>query len=127
MRAVVGAVHDDGVVRDLELVEEAEHAAHVSIVVDHGVVVARLPPPRLADTLRLRVRAKVHVRGVEPAEPRLAGLVLAVNPVTGGVDELVVAGLHPLGGERPGVLDLLLADPSPARLLGRVCPSGKDA
>ena len=49
----------------------------------------------------------------------------------GGVDELVVAGLHALLGQGPGVLDALLADPPPARLLGRIvllgCPAVQDA
>ena len=35
-------------------------------------------------------------------------------------DELVVARLHPLARQRSGVLDRLLADPPPTRLLGRV-------
>ena len=42
-------------------------------------------------------------------------------------DELVVAGLHALLGERAGVLDLLLADPAPARLLGGVVGIGRPA
>ena len=36
------------------------------------------------------------------------------------VDELVVARLHPLAGQRASVLDLLLADAAPARVLLRV-------
>ena len=62
----------------------------------------------------------MHVGGVEPHEERLAGLVLARDEVLGRRDELVVAGLHPLLGERAGVLDLLLADAAPALLLGRI-------
>jgi hypothetical protein len=38
----------------------------------------------------------------------------------GGFDELVVGGLHPFLGQRPSVLDLLLADFAPARHHGRV-------
>ena len=63
---------------------------------------------------------EVHVRGVDPAEERLAGLVLPPDPVLRRGDELVVAGLHPLLGQRAGVLDPLLADPAPARVLGVV-------
>ena len=125
VRAVVGRVHDEGVVGDAELVEQVEHLADVLVVVDHGVVIGRLPAPGLAQALRLGVREQVHVRGVEPDEERLAGLVLPLDEVLGGGDELVVAGLHPLLGERAGVLDLLLADPAPARLYGRVVLVGR--
>ena len=51
-----------------------EHLADVLVVVDHRVVVRRLPAARLPEALRLGVRAEVHVRGVEPAEEGLAGL-----------------------------------------------------
>ena len=102
-----------------------EHLADVLVVVDHGVVIGRLPAPGLAQALRLGVREQVHVRGVEPDEERLAVLVLALDEVLGGGDELVVAGLHALLGERAGVLDLLLADPAPARLLGRIVLVGR--
>ena len=115
----------EGVVGDAELVEQVEHLADVLVVVDHRVVIGRLPAARLAEALLLGVREQVHVRGVEPHEERLAGLVLPLDEVLGGGDELVVAGLHPLLGERAGVLDLLLADLAPARLLGRVVLVGR--
>jgi hypothetical protein len=38
----------------------------------------------------------------------------------GRVRELVVDGLHPLGGERPGVLDALLSHAPEHRVLDRV-------
>ena len=44
--------------------------------------------------------------------------------VTFSIDELVVARLHALARERPGVFDLLLADAPPARLLGRIVDVG---
>ena len=50
----------------------------------------------------------------------LPPVVLALDEVGRGGDELVVAGLHPLAGERAGVLDPLLADSAPARLRARV-------
>ena len=108
---------DERVVGDAQLVQQVEHLAHVLVVVDHRVVVGRLPPAGLAEALRLGVGSQVHVGGVDPAEERLAGLVLALDEVLGGGDELVVAGLHALPGQRAGVLDLLLADPPPARLV----------
>ena len=120
VRAVVRAVHHEGVIGDAQLVEQVQQLAHVLVMVDHRVVIGRLPAAGLAKAFRLGVGPQVHVRGVDPAEERFAGLVLALDEVLGGGDEVVVAGLHALLGERAGVLDLLFADPSPARLLGRV-------
>src|SRR5690606_2730150 len=77
--------------------------------------------------LGLRVRPQMHVRGIEPTEPRFAVPVLALNPIAGGADEIIVAGLHPLAREGPGVLDLLLSDSSPAWLLGRIVVVGRPA
>ena len=116
VRAVVGAVHHEGVVGEAQLVEQVEHLAHVLVVVDHRVVVGRLPLPGLAQARLLGVREEVHVSRVQPHEPRLAGLVLALDEVARGGDKFVVAGFHALLGQRAGVLDLLLADLAPARL-----------
>ena len=72
VRPVVGRVDDDRVLGDAELVELVEHLPDVLVVVDHRVVVGRLPAPGLSDAPRLRVRAEVHVRRVDPDEERLA-------------------------------------------------------
>ena len=125
MRAVVGRIHDEGVVGDAELVEIVEHLADVLVVVDHRVVIGRLPASGLSEALRLGVRVEVHVRGVEPDEERLARVVLALDEILGRGDEFVVAGFHALLGQRAGVLDLLLADLAPARLFGRIVLVGR--
>src|SRR4029450_5609712 len=70
---------------------------------------------------------KVHVGGVHPAEKGFARCMLALDPVLGGADELIVAGLHALLGERASVPDRLLAYPAPARLLGGVVGIGRPA
>ena len=57
-----------------EVVERLEHRADVLVVVDHRVVVFALPAARLADALRLGMRAEVHVGEVHPDEERLVGL-----------------------------------------------------
>ena len=49
VRPVVGAVDDDGVLGDAEFVEAVEQLTDVAVVVDHRVVVARLPKPGLPD------------------------------------------------------------------------------
>ena len=127
MRTVVRRVLDEGVLRDAEIVEQIEHLPHVLVVVDHRVVVRRLPAAGLPAAPLLRVREQVHVRGVEPHEPRLAGLVLPLDEVRGRGHEFVVAGLHALLRERAGVLDLLLADLAPARLHRLVVLVGRPA
>ena len=72
-------VHDERVVRDAQVVERLEDRADVLVVVDHGVVVRALPAARLAEALRLGVRAEVHVGEVHPDEERLAGLRAAAG------------------------------------------------
>ena len=71
------------------------------------------------------VRAQVHARRVEPAEERLARRVLPLHEVDGRGRGLVVDRLHPLLGERAGVLDGLLADLAEARIDGRVVLVGR--
>ena len=56
------------------LVEEVEHRADQLVVVDHRVVVLRLPAPGLAPAAVLDVGAEVHVGGVQPDEERRVGL-----------------------------------------------------
>ena len=67
-------VHDEGVVRDAEIIKRLEHRADVLVVVDHGVVIGALPTPGLADAFRLGMGAEMHVGEVHPDERRLAGL-----------------------------------------------------
>jgi len=43
MRAAIGPIHDDRVVRDAELVKLREHGADVLVVIDHDVVVSHRP------------------------------------------------------------------------------------
>ena len=109
VRPVVGAVLHERVVGDAELVQEVEHLADALVVVDHHVVVLGLPAAGLATALRLHMRPRVHVRRVEPHEERLAGVVGGLDELLGRREELVVARLHPLLGQRTGVLDLLAA------------------
>ena len=89
------------------LVEEGEDLTDELVVVDHHVVVLRLPPAGLAAAAVLDVRAEVHVGGVEPQEERrVVGLRVAHEAQRLGQD-LLVDGLHPFTGQRAGVLDAL--------------------
>ena len=103
-----------------ESIERLEDRADVLVVVDHRVVILALPPAGLADALRLGVRAEVHVGEVHPEEERLVGLRLPLDEVDGPVGDVVVDRLHPLLGQRAGVLDRLLADLAEPRVDGRV-------
>ena len=62
----------------------------------------------------------VHARRVQPDEERLALLLRLVDELERVLADLVVDRLHPLWVERPGVLDLLLADLAPARVDVRI-------
>ena len=115
------------VVRDAELVEIVEQRADVLVVIDHRVVVRRLPASGLSQALLLGVREQVHVREVHPHEERLVGVNGLLDESLGLLGKVVVAGQHPLCVERPGVLDLLLADLAPSRLHGLVVDVGGEA
>ena len=51
VRTVVGGVHDDRVLGDAELVEQIEQITDQVVVVEHRVVVLRLPAPGAANAL----------------------------------------------------------------------------
>ena len=117
---VVGRVHHDRVLGDPEPVEQVEELADVPVVVEHRVVIGRLPAAGLPEAPPLGVCAEVHVRGVHPAEERLAPPVLTPDEVGSRIDELVVTGLHALARQRSRVLDPLHAHAAPARVLLRI-------
>ena len=126
MGSVVGRIHDERISGDAKLVEIVEHIADVLVVIDHRIMIGRLPTPGLSEARFFRMRKQMHVRGVEPDKEWLAGAVLPLDEILGGIDEFFIAGFHTLGGQRSGVLDLLLAYLAPALLLRRVvlilCP-----
>ena len=123
--AVVGRVQDDRVVGDAELVELVEELPDVAVVLDHPVRV----DAQAGDALRLglQVGEDVHPGRVPPHEERLVVRVRPVDEVHRAGEELLVDRLHPLLGQRAGVLDALLADPSEPRVLGRVVLVGRPA
>ena len=94
-------------------------------MVDHRVVIRRLPTSRLPEALRLGVGECVHMRGVHPDKERCVRLVLALDEVDACRGGLVVDGLHPLFGQRTSVLDALFAQwPVPLVDLARVLLGG---
>ena len=125
MRAVVGRIHDEGVVRDAELVEIIEHLADILVMVDHRIVIRRLPASRLSFALRLGMGVEMHVRGVEPDEEGLARVVLALDEILGRRNKFVVARFHALFRERTGVGHSLFSDFTPTRLFGRIVRIGR--
>jgi hypothetical protein len=78
-------------------------------VVEHRVVIRRLPSTCPPLALRTNARAKVHVRRVEPHEERGLGLDLTGHEIDRRVAELLVDRFHPLAVQRPGVFDPLRA------------------
>ena len=107
MGAVVGAVHHDRVVGDAELIEQVEHFADAFVVIDHHVVIFRLPAAAAAHILRARVGAEVHVGGVEPHEEGLPRRHRIADEALGFGHKFIIGGFHPLAGERSGALDPL--------------------
>ena len=105
-RPVVGEVEDDRVLRDAEVVKLLEQLPDVAVVLDHAVGVDA--DARLAQRLLLQMREDMHARRIEPHEERLLSLDLALDEVLAGREEFLVDGLHALGVERTGVLDLAI-------------------
>ena len=129
LRAVVGGEHDDGVVVHAHVLELLHGGADDVVELGHAGFVDRPAILRIAHRLILRreVGDDVHARRVEPEEERLAVGLGLVEELEGEVPDFVVHGLHPLGIERAGVFDLLLADLAPARHHGRIVDVGRPA
>ena len=70
--AVVGRVHDDGVVLDAKLLELGQHLADLAVVLGHAVGIDA--KSGLAFGFCLQMREDVHPRGVPPQEERLVVL-----------------------------------------------------
>ena len=112
VRAVVGAVHDDRVISDAEIVDFLEQASDILVMVDHRIVVLALPPPRLPAAVGFDVRSEVHVGEVHPHKHRLARLVLLLDELGRPGRDVVVDRFHSLFRERAGVLNFLASLPS---------------
>src|SRR3982750_1163422 len=50
--------------------QQIEHLADIPVMVNHRVVIGRLPAPCLTAALFLRMREQVHVCGIEPDEKK---------------------------------------------------------
>ena len=105
MGAVVGAIHDDGVVGNFQIVQQVEHFADMLVVVDHDVVVFRLPTSGLAQALGLGMGAEVHVGGVKPDKEGFVVFMLAFDKILGFGEEFFVHRLHALFGQGAGVFN----------------------
>ena len=125
MRAVVARVDDDRVVGDAHVVERLEQRADRVVVLDHAVDVFAVAVLVAAAMLGANVRPQVHAGRVEPAEERLASRLLPLHEIDGRGRGLVVDRLHPLLGQRAGVLDGLLADLAEARIDRRIVDVGR--
>lgn len=87
-------------------VDLVEDGADHGVRLEHAVgVFGQRGQPRLAAVLRADVGAKMHSHRVHLDEERLVRLHLPVDEVDRGRRRLVVDRLHPLSGQRPGVLD----------------------
>ena len=107
LRAVVGAVDDDGVVGDAEIVELLQHPADHVVVLDHAVGVEADAGAALGRLLQMR--PDVHARGVEPDEERLVVLDRPCRRTSVRRRRSPDRRWACAPGERAGVLDLLPA------------------
>src|SRR5215469_16425306 len=109
MRPILGAVHHDGVAGDAEVIQFLQQLTHNFVVLDHHVMIVRLPAAGPAFKLGLDMGAQMHMRGVEPDEERNAGLDLALQEVIRFGEDLIVDSLHSLFVKRTGVMNRLRA------------------
>src|SRR6185503_15815701 len=79
-------------------------------MIDHRVVIGRLPSAGLAQARWLGVGTEMHVGRIQPAEPGVARRGLFLNPVLGRGNKLIITSFHPLLCERSSILDFLFAD-----------------
>ncbi len=79
--AVVGGIHDDGVIGDAQFIKLVEHLADLLVVRDHAITVIILPA--LAAVLVGEVGPEVHGRRVVPEEERLVRFDLLLHPANG--------------------------------------------
>ncbi len=119
MRAVVGGIHHDRIFGDAQFIQVVQHLANLFIVLDHDIMVERLPAAGLSEYFFRRVDVEMHPGGVKPDEERLVVIVGAPDEVLGRRQELGIAGFHAFPGQRAGVFDLLLAD-APQRGVGGI-------
>ena len=70
--------------------------------------------------------SQVHMGEVHPHEERSARLVHPFDEIGRARGDVVVDRFHPRAGQRAGILDLLLADASPARLVLAVVHIGRE-
>src|SRR5262249_10797453 len=76
---VVGAVDDDGVVSDAQIIERLEQVSDVTVMFEHAVHV--FAETAAASIFRPHMSVEMHARAVPPAEERLVCLDLPLDKV----------------------------------------------
>src|SRR5262245_61622095 len=125
VHTVVGAIDDDGVVSNTELVNHLEQAPNVAVVFEHAIDVFAETAATLI--FRSNMSVEMHARAIPPAEERFAGLGLPPNEVDGRVGRLVVDRLHAFLGEWSGVLNALATDLAETRIDRSIVLGGRFA
>ena len=114
MRPVVDRVDDDGLVGDVQLIQQVEQLSDLAVMFDHAV--GEDPETGHALALGLEVRVEMHARGGDPGEPGFPGRMVLLDELGAAVEELLVGRLHAFLGQRPGVDAILLAHRAEARV-----------
>ena len=98
MRSVVGAVHDDSVVGNTQLINLVEYGADIFVVIDHRIVIITLPTSGLTDAFGFGMGAKVHVREIHPNKHWLTVLDLFFYKLGSAGGGIIINNLHTLFG-----------------------------
>jgi hypothetical protein len=95
--AVIRGVDDNGVIRDAQIIQLLEQLANHAVVLHHTV--GFQSKDGLALRVGLEVRPDMHSGRVEPAEKRLARLVLAIHEIKRSCQKFLIHRFHALNRE----------------------------
>jgi hypothetical protein len=74
VRAIIRAIHDDGIFTNPQFIYQIEQFANLIVVINHRVMVFTLPTPCLPFTFGFTVGTEVHMGGVKPDKEGFIGI-----------------------------------------------------
>ena len=125
--AVVGREDDDGVLVDAHVLQLLHHDPDVVVELRHASFVDGPAVLRIAQFLVFfrQMSDDMHACRIKPKKKRLVFGLGLFDEFDCRIADFVVYGLHPLGIERPSVLDPLFTDLAPARIHGGIVHIGR--
>src|SRR4030095_11234293 len=127
VRPVICAVHYKSILSNSQLIKQVKHLPNVFIMVNHCIMIWRLPPACLPEAFLFCMSESMHVGSVKPNQERFAVFVRLLDKVSCVGYKFIIAGFHAFFCKRACVFYFLFANSSPAFLFSRViligCPA----